>query len=184
MHVHSRRGADLYGGLAAALAGVPAVLTRRVDAPEPAVFARLKYRPYRAVVALSRAIERQLIDAGVARERIVLIPSGVDTQRYRADAAARERLRAAFALNADALVAGVVAQLIERKRHSWLFALLPALLREFPQLTVVCFGRGPLEGRLRAELVERGLQSRVVLAGFRADLPAPRARPRSACAPG
>src|SRR5688572_20374161 len=52
VHVHSRRGADLYGGFAAALAGVPAILTRRVDAPEPAVFARLKYRPYRAIVAL------------------------------------------------------------------------------------------------------------------------------------
>src|SRR5262245_43755135 len=169
VHVHSRRGADLYGGFAAALAGVPAVLTRRVDAAEP--LARFKYRPYRAVVALSRAIERQLVDSGVARERITLIPSGVDTQRYRPDAAARERLRAAFALQPDALVVGVVAQLIERKRHSWLFALLPALLREFPQLTVVCFGRGPLEGSLRAELGERGMLSRVVLAGFRRDLP-------------
>jgi glycosyltransferase involved in cell wall biosynthesis len=171
VHVHSRRGADLYGGFAAALCGIPAVLTRRVDAPEPA-FARLKYRPYRAVVALSRAIERQLVAAGAARERITLIPSGVDTQRYRPDPVARERLRAAFALSADALVVGVVAQLIERKRHSWLFALLPALLREFPRLTVVCFGRGPLEGRLLAELAERGLEDRVVLAGFRADLSA------------
>jgi glycosyltransferase involved in cell wall biosynthesis len=170
VHVHSRRGADLYGGLAAALAGVPALLTRRVDAPEPAAFARLKYRPYRAVVALSRAIERQLVDAGVARRRVVLIPSGVDTHRYRPDPAARDRLRAAFTLHADALVVGVVAQLIERKRHSWLFALLPALLREFPQLTVLCFGRGPLEGRLRAELGGRGLADRVQLAGFRADL--------------
>ena len=172
VHVHSRRGADLYGGFAAALAGVPAVLTRRVDAPEPAVFARLKYRPYRAVVALSRAIERQLVEAGVSRERVTLIPSGVDTQRYRPDAAARERLRAGFALPADALVVGVVAQLIERKRHSWLFALLPELVREWPALRVLCFGRGPLEQRLRAELDERGLADRVVLAGFRADLPA------------
>src|SRR5262245_50952588 len=171
VHVHSRRGADLYGGFAAALAGIPAVLTRRVDALEPRALARLKYRPYRTVVVLSRAIERQLVDSGVARERITLIPSGVDTQRYRPDAAARERLRAAFALQPDALVVGVVAQLIERKRHSWLFALLPALLREFPQLTVVCFGRGPLEGSLRAELGERGMLSRVVLAGFRRDLP-------------
>src|SRR5262245_54466098 len=97
VHVHSRRGADLYGGFAAALAGVPAVLTRRVDAPEPAL-ARFKYRPYRTVVALSRAIERQLVDAGVAHERIALIPSGVDTQRYRPESAARERLCDAFAL--------------------------------------------------------------------------------------
>ena len=172
VHVHSRRGADLYGGLAATLAGVPAVLTRRVDAPEPAVFARLKYRPYRAVVALSRAIERQLAEAGVARERVTLIPSGVDTQRFRPDAAARERLRAAFALPSGALVVGVVAQLIERKRHSWLFALLPELVWEWPALRVLCFGRGPLEHRLRAELDERGLGTQVVLAGYRADLPA------------
>jgi glycosyltransferase involved in cell wall biosynthesis len=172
VHVHSRRGADLYGGLAAALARIPAIVTRRVDAPEPPVFARLKYRPYRVVVALSRAIERQLADAGVARERIVLIPSGVDTQQYRPDPAARERLRAVFALPADALVVGVVAQLIERKRHSWLLALLPSLAREWPALRVLCFGRGPLESRLRAELEQRGLVDRVVLAGFRADLPA------------
>ena len=87
----------------------------------------------------------------------MLIPSAVDTQRYRPDAAARERLRAAFGLPADALVVGVVAQLIERKRHAWLFALLPELVRDWPQLRVVCFGRGPLERRLRAELAERGL---------------------------
>ncbi len=172
VHVHSRRGADVYGGFAAALAGVPAVLTRRVDAPEPAVLAGLKSRPYRAVVALSRAIESQLAAAGVSRERVTLIPSGVDTQRYRPDAAARERLRAAFNLPSDALVVGVVAQLIERKRHSWLFALLPELMREWPALRVLCFGRGPLEHRLRAELGERGLTDRVALAGFRTDLPA------------
>jgi glycosyltransferase involved in cell wall biosynthesis len=171
VHVHSRRGADLYGGMAAVLAGVPAVITRRVDAVEPAFLAWLKYRPYRCVIALSRAIERQLRDVGVPAERLALIPSAVDTQCYRPDAAARARLRAAFGLPADALVIGVAAQLIERKRHSWLFALLPQLLRERPQLTVVCFGRGPLERRLGAALAALGLADRVVLAGFRADLP-------------
>jgi glycosyltransferase involved in cell wall biosynthesis len=171
VHVHSRRGADLYGGMAAVLAGVPAVLTRRVDAVEPALLARLKYRPYRCVIALSRAIERQLRDVGVPAERLALIPSAVDTQRHRPDSAARARLRAALRLPADALVVGVVAQLIERKRHSWLFAQLPQLMRERPQLTVVCFGRGPLEQRLRAELAALDLAERVVLAGFRTDLP-------------
>jgi glycosyltransferase involved in cell wall biosynthesis len=171
VHVHSRRGADLYGGSAAALAGVPAVITRRVDAVEPALLARLKYRPYRAVIALSRAIERQLHAAGIAPERTELIPSGVDPRRYRPDDSAGARVRATFALPADALVVGVVAQLIERKRHAWWFALLPDLVREFPLLRVVCFGRGPLERRLRGELDKLGLTQHVVLAGFRADLP-------------
>lgn len=170
VHVHSRRGADLYGGLAAALAGVPAVLTRRVDAAEPAWLARWKYKPYAAVVALSRAIETQLAAAGVDAARVVRIPSAVDTACYRPDAAARARLLAAFALPSDALVVGVVAQLIERKGHDALIALLPDLVREQPNLRVVFFGRGPLEIALRAQIAERSLGGHVVLAGFRTDL--------------
>jgi glycosyltransferase involved in cell wall biosynthesis len=171
VHVHSRRGADLYGGWAAALERVPAVVTRRVDAAERGWWARLKYRPYARVIALSHAIERQLAQAGVEAARIVRIPSAVDVERYRPDFAARERLRAELGLPHDALVIGVVAQLIERKGHAALLAELPALLRREPRLRVVCFGRGPRERALRAAVAVRGLEGRVKLAGFRADLP-------------
>jgi len=170
VHVHSRRGADVYGGLAAALTGVPAVLTRRVDAAEPPWLARVKYKPYAAVVALSQAIQTQLAAAGVAAARIVRIPSAVDTARYRPDASARARLLAAFEWPNDALVVGVVAQLIERKGHGALLALLPDLVRERPEVRVLLFGRGPLYPKLRAEIAALGLTDRVVLAGFRADL--------------
>ncbi len=171
VHVHSRRGADIYGGIAAALAGVPAVLTRRVDSAEPAWWARLKYRPYARLIALSRAIEAQLRRCGIGANRVVRIPSAVDTDRYRPDTAARARLQALFGLPADALIVGVVAQLIPRKRHAWLIAEIPALVRREPRLRVVCFGRGPLEMRLRAEVSARGLERHVLLAGFRDDLP-------------
>lgn len=171
VHVHSRRGADWYGGLAAALAGVPAVLTRRVDATEPPVVARLKHRPYAAVVVLSRAIETQVLRSGIAAARVVRIPSAVDAARFRPDPAARGRLLAAFGLPDDSLVVGCIAQLIERKRHSWLFGVLPDLVRALPQVRVLCFGRGPLKRRLRAELRERGLTAYVTLPGFRDDLP-------------
>jgi len=171
VHVHSRRGADLYGGFAAALTGVPAVLTRRVDAAEPGWFGRIKYRPYRAVIALSRVIEAQLRAAGVDDARVVRIPSAVDAQRFRPDASARARLRKAFALPAEAPVIGVVAQLIERKRHAWLLGLLPELVRRQPNIRVLCFGRGPLERRLRKEIAARGLNLHVRLVGHRSDLP-------------
>lgn len=172
VHVHSRRGADVYGGLAAAYVGLPAVLTRRVDAAEPRWLAAPKYRPYDAVVALSSAIAAQLRASGVAPARVVGIPSAVDTRRFAPDAGARERLRATFGLARDALVVGVVAQLIERKRHSRLLAIVPDLVRALPAVHVVCFGRGPLERRLEAELRERGCAAHVTLAGFRDDLPA------------
>ena len=171
VHVHSRRGADHGGAAASWLERLPAVLTRRVDSDEPASWARLKYRPYLKVIALSRAIEAQLATHGVARERIVRIPSAVDTARFRPDPAARARLDAAFGLPADALVVGVVAQLIPRKGHRLLLGELPELVRSQPSLRVLCFGRGPLEAELRMEIAARRLDAHVRLAGFRDDLP-------------
>ncbi|HEX5046237.1 MAG TPA: glycosyltransferase [Gammaproteobacteria bacterium] len=171
VHVHSRRGADHGGAAATWLERVPAVLTRRVDADEPASWARLKYSAYIKVIALSRAIESQLATHGVARERIARIPSAVDPARFRPDPEARARLAAAFDLAQGALVVGVVAQLIPRKGHRALLAELPELARLHPSLRVLCFGRGPLEPELRAEIAALGLEGRVLLAGFREDLP-------------
>ena len=170
VHVHSRRGADLYGGVAAALERIPAILTRRVDSPEPALWARLKYRPYARVIALSRAIETQLVGSGLERDKVVRIPSAVETGRFRPDPSARSRVLEAFALPADAFVIGVVAQLIARKRHEWLLEQLSELVRRDARIRVLCCGRGPLEARLRAAIAARGLERQVVLAGFRDDL--------------
>jgi glycosyltransferase involved in cell wall biosynthesis len=171
VHVHSRRGADVYGGVAAALARVPAVLTRRVDSREPSVVARLKYRLYRRVVALSRAIDSQLRACGVPPERIMRIPSAVDGDRYRPDPEARARVRKVFRFPDDVLVVGVVGQLIPRKGHARLIRILPELVRREQRLRVLCFGRGPLETRLRASLRAADLEGNVLLAGFRRDLP-------------
>jgi glycosyltransferase involved in cell wall biosynthesis len=172
VHVHSRRGAELFGGIAAALAGVPAVLTRRVEAAEPRWLARRKYGLYSAVVALSGAIERELAAAGVPGSRVLRIPSAVDTARLRPDPGVRGRVLAELGLPRDAVVVGVVAQLIERKGHRLLLDALPALVRAEPRVRVLCFGQGPLQKPLADEIERRGLADVVTLAGFRSDLAA------------
>jgi glycosyltransferase involved in cell wall biosynthesis len=171
VHVHSRRGADLWGGIAAARARVPAVLTRRVDSREPRLWGRIKFRPYARIVALSRAIEAQLRECGVGAERVARIPSAVDSARYRPDPSARARILTEFGLAHDARVIGVVAQLIARKGHDRLLAALPELVRREPRARVLFFGRGPREAILRAQLKALDLDEHVVFAGFRNDLP-------------
>jgi glycosyltransferase involved in cell wall biosynthesis len=79
--------------------------------------------------------------------------------------------RTEFGLPPDALVAGVVAQLIPRKGHRYLLAALPELLRRHPKLQVLIFGQGPLEAELRAEVEAGGLSGAVRFTGFRHDLP-------------
>jgi glycosyltransferase involved in cell wall biosynthesis len=170
VHVHSRRGADSFGGLAAGLAGVPAVLTRRVDSREPRFWLRLKCRPYAAIVAISHAIAADLARAGLGTHRLRVIPSAVDTTRFRPDPAARARLAERFGLLANETVFGLVAQLIERKGHRLAFDAFTALAERHAALRLICFGQGPLEATLRSVVAARGLCDRIRFAGFEPEM--------------
>lgn len=171
VHVHSRRGADLHGGRAAARTGVPAVLTRRVDNAEPVLLARAKCRPYRAVIAISRCIETQLLERiRLPRGRVFHVPSAVDSRAGVGRDEARRRLLDALGLPAHCVLAGVVAQLIPRKGHDWLLDCMPALRARVPGLVVLCFGRGPLAPGLAARIEAEGLGADFRLLGFRDDL--------------
>ena len=171
VHVHSRRGADLVGGRGARRAGVPAVLTRRVDNREPAWWARLKYRPYSVVAAISSAVELELVDhVGLDRGRVVRVASAVDAGRYRPGSSARMRLTETFGIPPESTVVGVIAQLIPRKGHALLLDSLPEVIVRHPEVRVLLFGRGPLERSLRERIAARSLSDRVQLTGFRNDL--------------
>ena len=170
VHLHSRRGADTWGGLAAKLAGVPCVLSRRVDNPESRLAVAIKYRLYDHVITISEGIRQVLLSEGLAADKVSCVRSAVDATPYLAPVD-RAAFCAEFGLPADALVAGVVAQLIPRKGHRYLLAALPALLARHPRLQVLIFGQGPLEAELRAEVEAAGLASAVHFTGFRHDLP-------------
>lgn len=170
VHLHSRRGADLWGGIAARLTGVPCVLSRRVDNPEPRWLVALKYRLYDHVITISEGIREVLLGEGLAPDKVTCVRSALDATPWLVpvDRAAFCR---EFDLPADALTIAMAAQLIPRKGHRYLLEALPPLLAGFPALHVLLFGKGPLEAGLRSEIAARGLADRVRLAGFRDDLP-------------
>ncbi len=170
VHLHSRRGADTWGGLAAKLAGVPCVLSRRVDNPESRLAVAIKYRLYDHVITISEGIRQVLLSEGLAPGKVSCVRSAVDATPYLVPVD-RAAFCAESGLPADALVAGVVAQLIPRKGHRYLLAALPALLARHPALQVLIFGQGPLEAELRAEVEAAGLSGAVRFTGFRHDLP-------------
>jgi glycosyltransferase involved in cell wall biosynthesis len=169
IHIHSRRGADYWGGIVAALTGTPAVVSRRVDNPEPVLLARAKYRCYDRVISISKRIREVLLAAGVPAEKVVCIHSGIDTERYGRPCDRQWFLRE-FGLEQSHRVLAAVAQLIPRKGHRVLLEALPEVIAEFPDVRVVFCGLGPLEGKLKQLCRRYGLSSHARFVGFRADL--------------
>lgn len=165
IHVHSRRGADLWGGLAALFTGTPCVLSRRVDNPEARILAAAKYPLYNHVVTISEGIRQVLIGTGVATDRISCVRSAITAQPYLRDYD-KAAYRAALGLPADTPLLGMVAQLIGRKGHRYLLAALHDILPRHPGLQVLIFGRGPLDGELRQAIADQGLGDRVRMMGF------------------
>lgn len=169
VHLHSRRGADLWGGLAARIAGVPCVLSRRVDNPEPRWLVALKYRLYDHVITISEGIRQVLLSEGLPPERVTCVRSAVDATPYLMPVN-REAMRREFGLPQHSLVIGMVAQLIPRKGHRYLIDAIEVLRKEYPDIRVLLFGQGPLRPELEAEVSRRGLSDIIRFTGFRTDL--------------
>jgi len=169
VHCHSRRGGDFFGGLASRLAGIPAVVSRRVDSEESAVLARLRGRLFRRTVAISEHIAALLEKSAKDTGKIVVIRSAVDAGQF-VGAADCARFRQEFQIDDGDLTIAVVAQLIRRKGHRFLFDVIPNLRDLYPGIRIVLFGSGAEEENLRALAAQLNLGGTVYFAGFRDDL--------------
>lgn len=169
VHCHSRRGADIWGGLAAKSLGVPAVLSRRVDNPESAWWVKRKYQMYGKVICISEGIRQVLIKEGLPPGKVTTVRSAIDVNAWEEDCN-REAFEQQFEINTNTTVLGMVAQLIPRKGHKLVLQAMHRLHQEYPGLRLICFGQGPLRESLEQEVIRYGLQGKVTFAGFRQDL--------------
>lgn len=170
VHLHSRIGADVMGGIAARLAGVPVVHSRRQDNPEHRWAVALKYRLHDRVIAISEGIGRVLLSEGLPAAKLRVVRDAIEITPS-VESPEREWFERSFQLPPGVPVIGVVAQLIRRKGHHVLLEALPAVLAAYPTAQIMFFGKGPLAAELRDAIERQGLAGHVRLAGFRDDLP-------------
>jgi glycosyltransferase involved in cell wall biosynthesis len=169
VHVHSRRGADLWGALAARSQRVPALITRRVDNPENPLIARMKYRLFDRTITISEAIRQVLLSEGVPAEKISCVPSAVDHRRY-ATPCDREWFLKEFGLQPTDRTIGMIAQFIPRKGHRFLIDAAPGIIASCPDVRFLFFGKGPLQKDTRKMCDRNRIVDKVIFAGFRNDL--------------
>jgi glycosyltransferase involved in cell wall biosynthesis len=169
LHVHSRRGADLWGALAAIRTGCKSIVTRRVDNPEKPWLVRLKYRQFDHVIAISDGIRNVLLHEGVPADHVTCVHSAVDVDVWQKPCN-RPWFNQQFGLPENARAIGVIAQLIARKGHRFLIEAMPAVLDKHPEAYFIFFGKGTLQQELEELCRDIGVEKHVVFAGFRNDL--------------
>jgi len=169
LHIHSRRGVDYWGGWVANRLGIPAVISRRVDNPEPAWIARAKYAMYDRVVTISDGIRQVLIKEGVPESDITLVRSALEFESY-PQPLKKQEFQQRFHIRNGSWVVACAAQLIERKGHRFLLDALTDVRRHVPNIQVLLFGKGKELGALQSQVTRLKLESIVQFPGFVPDI--------------
>ena len=131
---------------------------------------RLLDRRTDAYFGVARAQTRYLVeDLGYPARKIRIIHNGVDPTGYRP--ADEQRARALLGIDPRRPVVGIVAALRPEKDHVLLLQAARRLVGEFPDLTVLVVGDGPMRGRIEHAAAELGLADHILLAGARSDVP-------------
>jgi|GEM_PF-1234789 glycosyltransferase involved in cell wall biosynthesis len=168
---------NTHSGRDSLLAGIASRLSRRrpiiVRTRHPAlpITSRITYGllPHK-VVTVSGYVRSALAERGIAPERIVAIPTGLDVRgRFDPDAEAG-RLKQELGLPADVPLVGTVAILRFKKGHHVLLEAIPHILRAVPNAVFVFAGDGPQHQNIANAIRDRGLEGAVRLLGLRRDI--------------
>jgi phosphatidylinositol alpha-1,6-mannosyltransferase len=92
------------------------------------------------------------------------LPSGVDTELYRPDPAARAEIRVRYGLGARPTVV-CVSRLVARKGQDMLIRALPAIRATVPDAVLLLVGGGPYRQRLERLAAQVGVAEHVVFTG-------------------
>lgn len=177
--------ADLIGGLAARIAGVPLLAwnIRNNDLPIAASTARMRLVTFLCaqlsrwipdrIVCCSEAARRTHVALGYDGSKFELIPNGFDLERFRPEPRARTAIRTELGLRPNSPLIGLVARLDPQKNHAGFFAAAGILHSRRPDVHFVLAGRDVLPDNQQMEEWVRAADVEDVthLLGERCDVP-------------
>jgi glycosyltransferase involved in cell wall biosynthesis len=149
------------------------LVTRRVDF---SIFRhswlRLSSLKYRFMadyyIAISRKIKEVLVNDGIAADRIFVVHSGIDLQRF--SSLSGEYLLTEFKLKPNEQVVINVAHLADHKGQQYLIRAIPHVLKKIPGVRFFIIGDGELMSELKALASSLKLNQALTFTGFRKDV--------------
>ena len=177
LHTHMYH-ASWYGRIAGLCARVPVMVTTDHGhdpwrKPWHIAFERFALRYTDLKIAVSKDVAEVLKARDhVPDEKLVVIPNGVDPERFRVVKAERDSIRAEFGFTDDTVLIGSVGRLVEPKAYHVLIEAMVHVSKLVPPARLVLIGDGPLRGDLERCASDLGVSDGVLFAGARSDIPA------------
>lgn len=126
------------------------------------------------LIANSHAGLKCLLKRGYRPQRYLVIPNGIDTNRFQFNEELREKIRSEVGISSDQLLVGIVGRLNPMKDHQTFLRAAALVVKEIENIRFLCVGGGAAGylNELRALSKKLGLDSQVVWLGERKDMPA------------
>ena len=127
----------------------------------------LIYRRYAiGIVAVARHCKECLVRKGISPEKINVVHNGLP-----------ERIKSNYSLSKsnlgledDNLIIGVVSRIDPKKGLDYLVEGFSYIAKYYPQAILVIVGDGPYMNKLRNKATRLGVDQKIILAGFQADV--------------
>jgi glycosyltransferase involved in cell wall biosynthesis len=181
VHTHTAKAGTL-GRLAALCARVPVIVHTYhghvfhgyFSAPATRLFLAIERwlgRRTDRLVTVGEAVRAELLRLGIGTpERLVVIPLGLDLDRFLDAEMLRGRLRAELGIGAAVPLVGIVARLVPIKAHEVFLEVAARVGREWPEARFLVVGDGERRAELEALASRAGPPGRVHFLGWRRDL--------------
>jgi glycosyltransferase involved in cell wall biosynthesis len=122
------------------------------------------------VVTVSRDQRRLLLERGVDRRRIALVPNVIDAARFREEADDRDAVRARLGIAANIPLITCIGRLSVQKGMDHFLEAAAQVHETRPDTRFLIAGHGPLRGALEAQAEALGLRDCIRFLGYRADV--------------
>ena len=123
-----------------------------------------------AVVCVSRAQADKVRHAGVPEAKIAVIQNAIGEEAFVAPSVAGRAEMAGWFARPPRWLIGAAGRFSPEKGFAVFIEAAAIVAKQRPDAGFVLFGEGPLRADLERAIIERGLQGKLILPGFRTDL--------------
>jgi teichuronic acid biosynthesis glycosyltransferase TuaC len=116
-------------------------------------------------ITVCNALKNEMVDLGIAEDKIVVIPSGVDTGRFAPGDRATARKKLSLPEHKKIVLS--VGSLIPLKGFHTIIDALPNLLLQDIEIELYIVGEGPYRQALMERAAAKGVSRHVIFAGLR-----------------